>query len=799
MPPDLATDPHSHGTIPAASPELVRDESVRALPIFPAWHEVRRYKAVIVLALATLMWFDFLQFPRLILDIDLDASWTVAIGYFLKHRFQVGVDYIFTYGPLGFFGNGAFDPDLFWFAYSWEVIAKLIFVVVFTALSRYSPNFPYRIAFLFGVMFFFIPWVFDCFYNAFLLALGVTLVKRPRPSVLIDSSAGLILALVSLMKFTLLIDSLIVVLFLTLNSKRKGWGKAIGPLSWYLFFFFLAWIVLGQSLANLPAYIQNSWEITAGYAQAMANECTWAELLLGISLLLLISLSIWVCALSNTRTFVALSTATLLQLVVLRYWKYGFTRAGLGHTSQYFTMALFVTALLPICFSGSNRWRIPRRLLICACVFIAISGLWDYHISNQDIFSWWKRIIPNAKDLCMPSRRLETMTRNRWAFVQNEGALPSIRSFVKDATVDMISQKQAVIFVNDLNYAPRPVFQSYCAYTPALMRANAAFFMSNRAPEFVIFDLEGIDEKVPSCEDSQALLTVLELYQPVLVEKSFLLLKRCAVSDAARPLLGDLRRARIKLGREMSIEGLTTPYQTLSIQITSTLWGKLRNAFYQPAKTLLHCRLADGGTRTFSLVPSMVEDECLLNPLLSDQSDVLAFYAGGQLKRVIAFSISCADPAALRDEIAVTVKGFSELVAKPVPGFKEKLERALHSEAENLAPAFGRSQAPNFMLPAGLDGHVDVINRNIVAGWAWSEKEPDRSISVDIYDGDELVDTVIADAFREGMQKSGMGNGKHGFVYRIPSRLKDGKPHSIHVRIHVDLPGPTPGVMVRPR
>ena len=798
MPPELASDPHSHGRTPAASPEFVLDGRVRALPVFPAWREVRTRKAVIVLVLGTLMWFDFLQFPRPIFGIDLDYSWSVAIGHFLKHRSQAGVDYIFTYGPLGFFGNGAFDPDLFWFGYSWEVIAKLIFVIVFTALSRYSPNFPYRIAFLFGLMFFFIPWVFDCFYDAFLLALGVTLVKRPRPSVLIDCSAALILALVSLMKFTLLIDSLIVVVFLTLNSKRSRWGKAFGPLSWYLFFFFLAWIVLGQSLANLPAYIQNSWEITAGYAQAMALDCTWADLLVGISLLLLVSLSIWVCALSNAHTFEVLSTAALLQLFLLRYWKYGFTRAGIGHTSQYFTMALFVTALLPICFSGPNRWRIPRRLLICACTFIALTGLWEYRIFNGELFSWRQRIIPNAKDVCTPFRRLETMTRSRWAFVQNEGTLPSIRSFVNDATVDMMSKKQAVIFVNDLNYAPRPVFQSYCAYTPALMRINAAFFLSDQAPEYVIFNLEGIDDKAPSCEDSQALLTVLKTYHPVLVEKSFLLLKHCAVSEVARPVLGDLRRATIKLDEDMSIGDLTTQYQTLSIRITWTLWGKVRKTFYQPAKTFLHCRLADGQTHTFSLVPSMSEDEFLLNPLLIHQDDVLALYAGEQVRRVSAFSISCADKAAVRDEIDVTIKGFSELVAKPVPGLKEMLKRALRSGVDDLAPEFGHAQAPNFRLPAGLDGHVNVVNSNIVAGWAWSEKEPDTPISVDIYDGDELIGTVMADLLREGLQKAGIGNGKHGFVYRVPARLKDGKPHALHVRIHVDLPGPVPGVTVRP-
>jgi hypothetical protein len=69
-----------------------------------------------------------------------------------------------------------------------------------------------------------------------------------------------------------------------------------------------------------------------------------------------------------------------------------------------------------------------------------------------------------------------------------------------------------------------------------------------------------------------------------------------------------------------------------------------------------------------------------------------------------------------------------------------------------------------------------------IAGWAFDSNQPDTPIKVDIYDGDAKLETVLADEPR-GDLKEGYGNGKHAFNRPIPDKLKDGKPHTIHVII----------------
>jgi hypothetical protein len=84
--------------------------------------------------------------------------------------------------------------------------------------------------------------------------------------------------------------------------------------------------------------------------------------------------------------------------------------------------------------------------------------------------------------------------------------------------------------------------------------------------------------------------------------------------------------------------------------------------------------------------------------------------------------------------------------------------------------------------PAIYEGFHDITNCNGIMGWAWDKNQPDQPIQVEIYDGNALLATVTADEFREDLLKAGIGNGKHGFTYPVPPRLKDGKPHSIRMK-----------------
>jgi hypothetical protein len=93
------------------------------------------------------------------------------------------------------------------------------------------------------------------------------------------------------------------------------------------------------------------------------------------------------------------------------------------------------------------------------------------------------------------------------------------------------------------------------------------------------------------------------------------------------------------------------------------------------------------------------------------------------------------------------------------------------------APDGPREKIPHY------EGFHDSNGPSTISGWAWDVTHPDRFVPVDIYDGEQLIATIAADRFSEGLKKAGIGNGRHVFAYAVRERLKDGRPHMIRVRI----------------
>jgi GT2 family glycosyltransferase len=106
--------------------------------------------------------------------------------------------------------------------------------------------------------------------------------------------------------------------------------------------------------------------------------------------------------------------------------------------------------------------------------------------------------------------------------------------------------------------------------------------------------------------------------------------------------------------------------------------------------------------------------------------------------------------------------------------------------------------APN--VPPSQIGTVDVISHGRISGWAWNPLNPEESVVVEIYDGDDLLIRIRAENFRADLRNAGIGTGKYGFTVPNPSLLLPLAQHRIAVRRAadgVDLPG-SPKWLLRP-
>jgi hypothetical protein len=85
-----------------------------------------------------------------------------------------------------------------------------------------------------------------------------------------------------------------------------------------------------------------------------------------------------------------------------------------------------------------------------------------------------------------------------------------------------------------------------------------------------------------------------------------------------------------------------------------------------------------------------------------------------------------------------------------------------------------------------LDGHVDVVSRSRVQGWARDLAAPTQRVDLQVWDNGVVIGTARADRLRPDLVQAGIGDGCHSFVFDFPGGLAPGIPHVVEVR---DLAG----------
>ncbi|MCF2504696.1 T9SS type A sorting domain-containing protein [Dyadobacter sp. CY107] len=82
-----------------------------------------------------------------------------------------------------------------------------------------------------------------------------------------------------------------------------------------------------------------------------------------------------------------------------------------------------------------------------------------------------------------------------------------------------------------------------------------------------------------------------------------------------------------------------------------------------------------------------------------------------------------------------------------------------------------------------FQGNFEVANCDVIKGWVWNSDFPDAAQTIELVEGTTVHATITADNFRQDLQNNGLGTGKYGFSIVPPLSLKDGKAHSLSVRI----------------
>lgn len=574
--------------------------------------------------------------PRI--DIDL-----FGLNQAVSQGFAFGREMIFTFGPYSPIYTKAYHPstDLM------TLIGSLYLALSYwLSLILLMKNARWRWIIVFCVLLSSTIYLGDSllFSYPLLAALASLKIVTSRGRLLASRRLSLIVVILLFAPFGLLtlikgsilmicaiIMALCSLYFLLSKEKNLAIACLISPLASMVFF----WIASGQLLVDLPNYFISMSPIVFGYTEAMALNGRTLEidvyLISSVFLLGIILMQKQILGIS--KVFLTILFLTFLFLS----FKGAFVRHD-GHAIIAATSILIAACLLP--FIIQSKLIAPMvAVALISCAYI------DSHYLSLSIGQVYNHFISTYHSSW---QGINDRFRNKNDFKDNfDCAMLSLKkqaSFpILEGTTDIYSYDQLFLIASGNKWFPRPIFQSYSAYTPSLVEKNKNHLLSKVAPDNIIFKIESIDGRVPSLEDGASWPVLLAKYQPTQVVNGFLFLRKKL--DTAEPKVPiEMLKEKHLFGEEVKVPDDGCPI-FVEFDIKPSFFGRLANFFFKTTELQITFELKNGELKQYRLVPTMAKSGFLLSPLVETNIEFGLLYGGSEKnylskKMVASFSIA---------------------------------------------------------------------------------------------------------------------------------------------------------------
>ncbi len=568
----------------------------------------------------------------------LDRSWILGLRLAHTQNLVAGRDLVWTYGPLGWLhvpaatGSGlyavlAYQLGIYavWAAAlvavalrlnSWRVAGWLLFVVGAANLLE-----PRSLPGAEGV----------CrnmeHLEVAILTLGMlVLARRPQPGGLALPPLGTLAGVACLVKFDMGVKAALLFLCLAGFAIERRPRAAVALLA-LPFTVAAGYAASTGQVTALRSYLRYSWELASGYSEAMSSTGSYTTLALAVALLagLLVAVPL---ASRDLRSLLA----GLLPAAAWAFFcfKHAVVRQDAFHAAPL-PAQLALVAALPLLAASNAR---DRRILIL------------YQIACLSVAAWFFTRLPDpcrhelAERLTL--RRARTYAGEvaswpaTWQRLEAEGRanLAPLRlddrfhNAVGSGSVDAVPWEVAAVEANGWTWRPRPVFQSYSAYTPPLDSLNAAHLSSARAADFLLLHWSYIDGRHPFLETPLSWRALLDAYEPSVQDRDWLLLRRRTSPRFAEPRL--LSTATGRLNESFTVpaaEGLLV----LAADLRVSLPGSLQNALLRLSPVYLEITRRSGHLERWRIVRANLPSGVIVSPLPEGLEGVAGLARGNSL------------------------------------------------------------------------------------------------------------------------------------------------------------------------
>ena len=537
-------------------------------------------------------------------SVGLDSSWLIGLELAIKNNFIFGQDIVFTYGPLAYLYSclniykSSFEIILFHFFHVGNIIYFLYYIFS-KEKNKGKYLFLFFISFLYGATLFTkltLSFLFVCLFHMFHF-----LKYNNKTSIFIFSLYAIISPFIKV-DFSFILFFIFISFYiynLTIHQLKLKFHTIILVIT--VASVFILFSALNIDFTN---YIHNCFYIINSYSDAMVIVPSFFFPFICFGLIILLFYFSIILKLKTRKDFnMEIFGLFNVSIFIFLIFKYGVLRHDSNH---------FIPPLIYIIYT-----------LVLFFNFSSLSKKSNFEIL---IFAFTLTLLAQIES---PLKNFEKSIKQEPSLDLNKGI--KLQKFsqplldkIGDSSVDFLGSNISFIHFNNLKYNPRPIFQSYSAYSKELINLNIIKYESLTAPNFIFHEFEQIGNRVPYWNEPKTYLSVLKNYiieDSVIFDdrqKSLLLFKKRKVKKdlQSRVLIETIINCNENINIPKS-EGVIF----LELQYNYTFLGKIRRLLFQPS--IAQIQINDF---SYDLIKPIIESGAPINIKIDGFDDVKKFY-----------------------------------------------------------------------------------------------------------------------------------------------------------------------------
>jgi hypothetical protein len=382
------------------------------------------------------------------------------------------------------------------------------------------------------------------------------------------------------------------------------------------------WRISRQPLLALPGFFWNMRQIISGYTEAMSFPGNSGECVLYIlAAVLIIFAIVWTTRAPRISTwFLSISYAFFLFLA----FKSGFIRHDPWHNIIAGT-SILTAALLLTFVSNAKSSILPIAVALMVWIYIGHGTVQttadDISLNLRVTFG---RTFHGAGARLFAKDDLHKLYDKQIATIHAAFPIPQM-----PGTMDIYSFNQAWVLASGNAWSPRPVTQSYSAYTPELTELNLRHLEGASAPDNIVFRVEPIDGRLPSLEDGVSWPAIINHYSfQELDRDSAYLRKRTNNIENVSTEAGAFYSAVHEFEEEVTLPDSSDPLFA-RLEITPTFTGKIWSALFKPPELHIAMHTRDGKKTSYRVISGMMKTDFLITPLIRNTEEFVLLAADG--------------------------------------------------------------------------------------------------------------------------------------------------------------------------